>query len=106
MVLFTSGSSLSHMRHLPQVFAYYLFPTINFSILYRDFTMTEFEFFADREERWGDNMRTLWGSLSICPLLDHVELPYHMVEELLSINCLKVWGDTQKPHSSMGLPPS
>ena len=63
--------------------------------------MTEFEFFADREERWGDSMRTLWGSLSICPLLDHVDLPYHMVGELLSISCLKVWGDTQKPHGGM-----
>ena len=46
-------------------------------------------------------MRTLWGSLSICPLLDHVDLQYHMVGELLSISCLKVWGDTQKPHSGM-----
>ena len=95
------GISRCHMKHLPQVFASYLFPTINFSILYRDFTMTEYEFFADREDRWGDSMRTLWGSLSICPLLDHIDLPYHMVGELLSISCLKVWGDTQKPHSSM-----
>ena len=63
--------------------------------------MTEYEFFAEREERWGDNMRTLWGSLSICPLLNHVNLPHHMAEELLSISCLKVWGDTQKPHGSM-----
>ena len=89
------------MRHLPQVFACYLFTTINFSILYRDFTVTKFEFFANREERWGDSMRTLWGSLSICPLLDHIDLPYHMVGELLSISHLKVWGDTQKPHNGM-----
>ena len=63
--------------------------------------MTEFEFFANREERWSDSMRALWGSLSICPLLDHVDLPYHMVGELLSISHLKVWGDTQKPQDSM-----
>ena len=63
--------------------------------------MTEFEFFANREERWSDSMRALWGSLSICPLLDHVDLPYHMVGELLSISCLKVWGDTQKPQDGM-----
>ena len=63
--------------------------------------MTEFEFFANREERWGDSMRALWGNLSICPLLDHVDLPYHMVGELLSISCLKVWGDIQKPWDSM-----
>ena len=46
-------------------------------------------------------MRTLWGSLSICPLLNHIDLPHHMVGELLSISHLKVWGDTQKPHGSM-----
>ena len=34
--------------------------------------MTEFKFFANREERWSDSMGALWGSLSICPLLDHV----------------------------------
>ena len=55
--------------------------------------MTEFEFFANREERW--------GNLNICPLLDHVDLPYHMVGELLSISCLKVWGDTEKPQDGM-----
>ena len=52
--------------------------------------MTEFEFFANREERWGDSMRGLWGNLSICPLLDHVDLPYHTAGGLLSISCLKV----------------
>ena len=46
-------------------------------------------------------MRTLWASLSICPLLDHIDLLYHMAGELLSISCLKVWGDTQKPHNGM-----
>ena len=88
-------------RCLPQVFVCYLLPTINFSLLYRDFTMTEFEFFANREERWGDSMRALWGNLSICPLLDQVDLPYHTVGELLSISCLKVWRDTQKPRDGM-----
>ena len=63
--------------------------------------MTEFEFFANREERWGDSMRALWGNLHICPLLDHMDLPYHMAGELLSISHLKVWGDTQKPHDGL-----
>ena len=63
--------------------------------------MTEFKFFANREERWGDSMRALWGNLSICPILDHMDLPYHMAGELLSISRLKVWGDTQKPWDSM-----
>ena len=98
----SAGGISRHLaRHLPQVFAYYLFPTINSSLLYRIFMMTEFEFFANREGRWVDNMRALWGSLSICPLLDHVDLPYHMVGELLSISYLKIWGGTQKPHDCM-----
>ena len=63
--------------------------------------MTKFEFFSNREERWGDSMRTLWGNLSICPILDHVDLPYHTVGELLSISHLKIWGDTQKPWDGM-----
>ena len=63
--------------------------------------MTEFEFFANREERWSDSMEALWGSLSICPLLDHMDLPYHTAGELLCISHLKVWGDTQKPHNGL-----
>ena len=63
--------------------------------------MTEFEFFTNREERWGDSMGALWGNFSICPFLDHIDLPYHMAGELLSISCLKVWGDTQKPWDGM-----
>ena len=46
-------------------------------------------------------MRALWGNLSICPLLDHIDLPYHTVGELLSTSHLKVWGDTQKPQDGM-----
>ena len=95
------GISRCLVRHLPQVFICCLLPTINFSLLYRDFMMTEFKFFANREERWGDSMRALWGNLSICPLLDHVDLPYYTAGELLSISCLKVWGYTQKPQDSM-----
>ena len=63
--------------------------------------MSEFEFFTNKEERWGDSMRALWGNLSICPILHHMDLPYHMAGELLSISCLKIWGDTQKPRVSM-----
>ena len=63
--------------------------------------MTEFAFFASKEDRWGDNIRALWGNLDICPCLDYLELPYHTSGELLSISCLKVWGDTQEPHNNM-----
>ena len=63
--------------------------------------MTGFAFFKGKEDRWGDNMRALWGSLSICPSLDYLELPYHTLEELISICHLKVWGNTQEPCNDM-----
>ena len=63
--------------------------------------MTKFEFFASKEDRWGDSMRALRGNLSICPCLDYLELPYHTLGELLSISYLKVWGDTQEPRNDM-----
>ena len=65
--------------------------------------MTKFAFFDSKEDRWGDNMRALWGSLSICPHLDYLELPYHTSEELFSISHLKIWGDTQEPCNDMAL---
>ena len=46
-------------------------------------------------------MQALWGSLGICPPIDHIGLPCHMVEELHSISCLKIWGDVQKLHHGM-----
>ena len=108
MVLFTSGSSLTWgnlqvlcMASPPKVFTCYLFLTINFSHLYRDSMMSEFAFFASKEDRWRNNMRALWGNLSICPHLDHLELPYHTLGKLLSISHLKVWGNTQEPHNDM-----
>ena len=76
-------------------------PLNHFSLLSDIFPMSKFEFFVNKEERWGDSMRALWGNLSICPLLHHVDLPYHTVGELLSISHLKIWGDTQKPWVSM-----
>ena len=63
--------------------------------------MSEFEFFKGRADRWGDSMRALWGSLEICPPMDHIDLPHHTAGELLSIGHLKVWGDAQKPHLGM-----
>ena len=63
--------------------------------------MIEFTFFDGKEDRWGDNIRALWGDLSICPCLDYLELPYNTPGELFSISCLKVWGDAQEPHNNM-----
>ena len=55
----------------------------------------------ERVDRWGDSMQALWGSLEICPPIDHIGLPHHMAEELHSISHLKIWGDIQKLHHSM-----
>ena len=46
-------------------------------------------------------MKTLWGSLSICPLVTCIRLLHHTVEELDSISHLKIWGNTQSPHQNM-----
>ena len=63
--------------------------------------MTKFTFFDNKEVSWDDSMTAHWGSIGICPHLDHVELPYHTPGELLSISHLKVWGDAQEPRNSM-----
>ena len=63
--------------------------------------MSEFEFFKERTDRWGDSMKALWGSLEICPPTDHIGLPHHTAGELHSIGQLKVWGDAHKLHLDM-----
>ena len=101
MVLFTSGSpsawGKSHKASPPGI----CLPHINNKwpfALYRDFNMSEFEFFMEREDRWGNSLKALWGSLSICPMVTYIRLPLHTVEELDSIRHLKVWGNAQMPH--------
>ena len=51
-------------------------------------------------QRLHDDQIHIWGSLDIFPL-NYLELPYHTSEELLSISCLKIWGNTQEPHNDM-----
>ena len=63
--------------------------------------MSEFEFFKERADRWGNSMKALWGSLEICPPTDHIGLPCHIAGELHSIGHLKVWGDAHKLHLGM-----
>ena len=62
---------------------------------------TKLTFFASKEDMWGNNMMALWGNLEICTHLNYLELPYHTAGELLSISCLKIWGDIQKPWNDM-----
>ena len=58
--------------------------------------MTEYTFFAEKVDRWGKDMASLWGNLNICPQLYWLELPCHSQVELFSISSLKVWGNVQK----------
>ena len=98
MVLFTSGSppawGKSHKASSPGI----CLPRINNKwpfALYNDFNMSEFEFFMEREDRWGNSLK---GSLSICPMVTCIRLPLHMAEVLDLIRYLKVWGNAQMPH--------
>ena len=63
--------------------------------------MSEFKFFVERVDRWGNSMQALWGSLGIFPPIDHIGLPHHTAEEIHSISHLKIWGDVQKLHHGM-----
>ena len=60
--------------------------------------MTEYAFFAEKEDRWGKDMASLWGNFNICPKLHQLELPCHSQVELFSISRLKVWRECTKPH--------
>ena len=85
---------------LPQVFAYYLLLTIiSISLSFTDIRLwLNMSFFAEKVDRWGKDMASLWENFNICPQLHWLELPCHSQEELFSKRSLKVWGDAQKPH--------
>ena len=97
------GISRHPAWHLPQAFACYLLPTINFPFLLQRL-MTKFNFFDNREDRWGESMRDLWGSLSICPLLHHVDLPYHTGREATFHKLLQDLGRHPETPQWHGLP--
>ena len=46
-------------------------------------------------------MMALWGNLDVCPHLNYLELLCHTSGELLSVSCLKIWGDIQEPSKDM-----
>ena len=91
------GEISGHLTwHLPQVFACCLLLT-TISLHFLHYTMTDYAFFAEKVNRWGKDMASLWGNLNICPCLYWLELPCHSQVELFSISSLKVWGNVQKP---------
>ena len=59
--------------------------------------MTEYAFCAEKADRQGKDMTSLWGNLNICPQLHWLKLPCHTQAELSSISSCKIWGEVQKP---------
>ena len=88
------------MPHLASPPGICLLSTLNnyISPFYRHYTMREYAFFAEKADRWGKDMASLWGNLNICPCLYQLGLPCHSQAQLFSISSLKVWGNIQKPH--------
>ena len=62
---------------------------------YRHPIMTDFTFFSLGLDRWGKEMALLWGSLTICPLLQQFHIPSITPAELSSLTGLKAWGEKQ-----------
>ena len=58
--------------------------------------MTDYTFFSQRLDRWGKEMALLWGSLTICPLLQQFHIPYLSQAELSSLTSLKAWREKHK----------
>ena len=52
--------------------------------------MTEYAFFAEKVDRWGKDMASLWGNLNIGPCLYWLELPVIPKQNCFSISNLKV----------------
>ena len=57
--------------------------------------------YIGRDEKLGREYESRMGLFQYLSLLSHIDLPCHTAGELLSISCLKIWGDTQKPHGVM-----
>ena len=63
--------------------------------------MIEFDFFFNRVERWTKDLSNLWGNISICPILNLLELPCHSPTDLISVSSFKVWGNIQNPRHDL-----
>ena len=58
--------------------------------------MSEFEFFKERADRWGNSMKALWSSLEICPPTDHIDFPCHTKPHLSMVYLLVQVDDTSE----------
>ena len=58
--------------------------------------MAEYAFLSQGSYRWGKEMALLWGSLTICPLLQHFHLPSLTPLEVSSLTSLKACGEKQR----------
>ena len=56
----------------------------------------------ERVDRWGDSMQALWGSLGICPPIDHIGLP-HCTQKNYILSATSRFGEMSKTASHYGL---
>ena len=103
MVLFTSRSLLTWERPLDassSVFPRYLSATysqlITSPLFYRYYMMTDYAFFLQGSDRWGNDLALLWGHLNICPSLQQFHIPSVTQSDLSFLTGLKAWRDKEK----------
>ena len=108
MVLSTSGPLLTWGKPLDTssgISPRYLSTTysqLNVSpFFYRHPIMTDYDFFSQGSDRWGNEVALLWGSLTICPPLQQFQIPSITPAELSSPTSLKAWRKKQKIHHNI-----
>ena len=75
-----------------------------FPFFYRHYMMTDYAFFSQGSDRWGKELTSLWGHLTICPQLQQFHIPSITQLELSSLTSLKAWGEKQKVHNNIAFP--
>ena len=55
--------------------------------------MTEYAFFAEKADKWGKDLASLWVNFNICPQLYQLELPCHSRVEMSSISIITTLPD-------------
>ena len=63
--------------------------------------MTDYVFFSQGLDRWGKELASLWGCLTICPPLQQFQISSITQLELFSLTNLKAWGEKQDIHNNI-----
>ena len=57
--------------------------------------MTNYAFFSQGSDRWGNDLTLLWGCLNICPSLQQFHISSVTQSELFPLTGLKAWGSKE-----------